>query len=208
MDEIPRSFNHETVDEMRRGCCHIVVVMTFGAIGVGCSSSNLDRRLVEHDGALEASLTFVDSDASCMLSLQIQNVSNHFLSIPKDYYVTSNLVPNGNERSIEGVMIHVGIGIANGPVDQGHITDYFSVKYVDDQIYEGLGELIRLRPGEGYSYAVDLSNQLYPKSDAVVDVTLSVQAGFRLTRYHMGEAGSNDVVNVKSNEMVVDYPCR
>jgi len=102
------------------------------------------------DLKIETDSNTIGVSEELIVEIQIKNISDKVIFIPSDFFVVSNILPNGLENNVRGFYLDFNIEPVNS----------WSAVYIENTGRSNYTEFLKLRPTETKKFEYDLNQHL------------------------------------------------
>lgn len=106
-----------------------------------------------------------------IIEIQIENISDKAIFIPSDFFVTSNILPNGLENNVRGFYLNFNIEPVNS----------WSAVHIENTARSNYTEFIKLRPNETEKFEYDLNQHIRYLNSRIKTDSLKVPLNTQLS---------------------------
>ncbi len=106
-----------------------------------------------------------------LIEIEIKNISEGPVYIPHDFFVTSNILPNGLENNVRGFYVHFDIE----PVSS------WATIHIENTARSNYNEFIKLKPKGTKTFSYDLNRHIKYHHDRLSTDSLKVPLNTKLT---------------------------
>ncbi len=142
----------------------LISLFFFTAICQDCFSQLIDLKI-------ETRLDTVKISEELTINIEIKNVSNKSIFIPADFFVTSNILPNGLENNVRGFYMNFTIN----PVST------WSTIHIENTGRSNYNEFLKIKPQAVKKFSYDLNQHINYFNNNLTTDSLKVPLNKQIT---------------------------